>query len=81
VFTSNNINQRKFTIKQNYIGLEEAVEFIIGEEIEGNEDDLVSSNFPSDIPGTLEVVSRHSDYQTGMIRDDEALQLPNTNQT
>ncbi|CAG5052038.1 unnamed protein product [Parnassius apollo] len=34
----------------------------VSDEEEGNEDDLVSSTLPRDVPGTLEVIHRHPDY-------------------
>lgn len=48
---------------------------IVSDEEEGNEDDLTSSAFPRDVPGTLEVVPRRPDHDISDWdeSDDEAL--------
>jgi hypothetical protein len=35
---------------------------VVSDEEEGNEDNLATSRFPMDVPGTIEVGRRHPDY-------------------
>ncbi|CAG4959076.1 unnamed protein product [Parnassius apollo] len=50
---------------------------VIDEE-EGNEDDLISSTLPRDVPGTLEVIHRHPDYDVSNWNDSDDEPLSNT---
>ncbi|CAG4937083.1 unnamed protein product [Parnassius apollo] len=50
----------------------------VSDEEEGNEDELVSSTLPRDVPGTLEVIHHHPDYDILDWNDSNDEPLSNT---
>lgn len=48
---------------------------VVSDEEEGNEDNLASSRFPMDVPGTIEVGRRHPDYDVSELSDSDDEQL------